>query len=111
MADIRNFNGNESKTKQKNPLRKQSNLRLLKNEDTADYKEKIRKHRLSSTNSGTVSVSARRDGSIPEASRAFLAIWEEGFSALPVRAFFNVLRRCPNAALSTLNKNASSSAG
>lgn len=30
MADIRNFNGNESKTKQKNPLRKQSNLRLLK---------------------------------------------------------------------------------
>lgn len=47
MADIRNFNGNESKTKQKNPLRKQSNLRLLKNEDTADYKEKIRKHRLS----------------------------------------------------------------
>ncbi len=44
MADIRNFNGNKSKTKQKNPLRKQSNLRLLKNEDTADYKEKIRKH-------------------------------------------------------------------
>ena len=43
MADIRNFNGNESKTKQKNPLRKQSNLRLLKNEDTADYKEKIKK--------------------------------------------------------------------
>lgn len=46
MADIRDFN-QEKKIKQKrNPL-KQSNLRLLKQEDTGDYKEKIRKHRLS----------------------------------------------------------------